>query len=187
MTYPTDKQRAIDTALGRLPAVERKFLGRKEIKELPAILWEDEEVERLITGTYQRGTGILVLTDRRLIFIDKGMIAGLKVEDFGIDRISSVESSTGLVMGSLTIYASGNKEEFSNVPKDALTGFATHLRARLGGAATAPVPPQTPAPSLASAPAPVSLADELGKLAALRDAGVLSEDEFETQKQRLLA
>jgi len=32
-----------------------------------------------------------------------------------------------------------------------------------------------------------SLADELTKLAALRDQGVLSEAEFNTQKQRLLA
>jgi hypothetical protein len=34
--------------------------------------------------------------------------------------------------------------------------------------------------------APLSVADELGKLAALRDAGVLSEDEFAAQKAKLL-
>jgi hypothetical protein len=38
----------------------------------------------------------------------------------------------------------------------------------------------------AAALAPVSVADELGKLAALRDAGVLTDEEFQQQKHRLL-
>ena len=37
------------------------------------------------------------------------------------------------------------------------------------------------------AAAPTSVADELSKLASLRDSGVLSEAEFDEQKQRLLA
>ena len=47
-----------------------KLIGRKEIKELPDILWEDEIVENLIQGFYNNGNGILVATNRRLIFID---------------------------------------------------------------------------------------------------------------------
>jgi hypothetical protein len=47
------------------------------------------------------------------------------------------------------------------------------------------------ATSVPAASAPVqavgSVADELAKLAALRDSGVLSEDEFEAQKAKLLA
>ena len=40
--------------------------------------------------------------------------------------------------------------------------------------------------SQTGAAAPNSMADELGKLASLRDSGVLSEAEFDEQKQRLL-
>ena len=40
--------------------------------------------------------------------------------------------------------------------------------------------------SQTGAAAPGSMADELGKLASLRDSGVLSEAEFDEQKQRLL-
>lgn len=43
-------------------------------------------------------------------------------------------------------------------------------------------PPPAPMPPAA----PVSVADELAKLAALRDQGVLSPEEFEAQKARLL-
>ena len=42
-------------------------------------------------------------------------------------------------------------------------------------------------PASAPAPAAISVADELSKLAALRDQGLLSPEEFEAQKQRLLA
>src|SRR5579884_1180306 len=38
----------------------------------------------------------------------------------------------------------------------------------------------------ASAPSPLGLADELGKLAGLRDQGVLSDEEFQIMKQQLL-
>jgi hypothetical protein len=48
---------------------------------------------------------------------------------------------------------------------------------------TAPGAPQAPAP--APAP-PVDLADQLRKLATLRDEGILSEEEFAAQKAKLL-
>ncbi|MDR2257250.1 MAG: SHOCT domain-containing protein [Arthrobacter sp.] len=47
--------------------------------------------------------------------------------------------------------------------------------------AAAPVAPTTPAP------AGVSVLDQLTQLGQLRDAGVLTEAEFEAQKQRILA
>ncbi len=56
------------------------------------------------------------------------------------------------------------------------------------GAPQAPVygaPPSAPAPVAPSA-TPVDLADQLRKLAQLRDEGILSEEEFAAQKQRLL-
>lgn len=56
------------------------------------------------------------------------------------------------------------------------------LRAALDAAIATQHAPQAPA-----AAAPASLADELGKLAQLRDQGILSPDEFEAQKARLLS
>jgi hypothetical protein len=44
-------------------------------------------------------------------------------------------------------------------------------------------PPASPAPAASTS---TSVADELTKLAALRDSGVLTEDEFAVQKARLL-
>jgi hypothetical protein len=50
----------------------------------------------------------------------------------------------------------------------------------------APGAPQAPAPAPAPAAPPVDLADQLRKLATLRDEGILSEEEFAAQKAKLL-
>ncbi|MEU1285246.1 SHOCT domain-containing protein [Kitasatospora sp. NPDC005856] len=54
----------------------------------------------------------------------------------------------------------------------------------------APPPPPPPAPAAPAAPAPTGMdakIAQLQQLAQLKDQGVLTEEEFATQKQRLLA
>ena len=55
-------------------------------------------------------------------------------------------------------------------------------------AAKTAAPAQSPAPTPAQAPASApSMLDQLAQLRQLRDAGVLTDAEFEAQKQRILA
>ncbi|MDT0608826.1 DUF4429 domain-containing protein [Streptomyces lancefieldiae] len=63
------------------------------------------------------------------------------------------------------------------------TAFEELRKAVESAIATQHVPAAPPMPF---APPPASVADELTKLAALRDQGALTEDEFQQQKQRLL-
>ena len=143
------------------------------------MLWEGELPEMLVTGFYSGGNGMLVATNRRLIFLDKGLIS-FKMEDFSYDKITSIESKTGIVMGQLIIYGSGNKEEIKNVPKDMTRPFADFLRNKLATAkAEIEQPPK-------ESPAPSSILEELRKLGELRDSGVLTDDEFTALKAKLL-
>jgi hypothetical protein len=48
------------------------------------------------------------------------------------------------------------------------------------------VPPPAPAPTPAPAPAASSAIDDLERLGKLRDAGVLTEAEFEAEKRKIL-
>lgn len=111
------------------------FLGRKEIKELPNILWHDETIENMIMGTYNNGNGILVATNRRLVFVDKGFLFGLTVEDFSYDKISSIQYETGILLGKLTIFTSGNKAIIDNVEKPKVRTFGDWVRARISAPA----------------------------------------------------
>lgn len=157
-----------------------KMLGRKEIKELPNILWEDEHVKNLVQGTYNNGNGVLVATNKRLIFIDKGMLFGLKVEDFPYDKITSIQYGTGLVLGELKIFASGNSATIKNVEKGRVRDFSEYVRAQTTGANEH----TTPAANTQSSSSDV--ADQIKKLADLKEQGILTEDEFAGQKAKLL-
>ncbi len=157
------------------------LVGQNEIRELPAILWEDEWVERLIHGLYNNGLGILVATNKRLVFVDKGVFYGLRVEDFPNEKISSIQYETGLFRGKVTIFTSGNRAVIERVDKKQARDFAEFVRARLSK------PSAGPTAGAAAAPPPAEDAiSQLERLSKLRDQGVLSAEEFESQKRRIL-
>lgn len=155
------------------------FLGRKEINELPQILAEGEKVNNVIQGTYNNGQGILVSTNRRLVFIDKGLIYGLKVEDFPLDKISSIQYETGLILAKVKIHTSGNIAVIDNVEKASARQFAEFVRKYI----SQPKEQQTVFIQNNSEP---SILDQIEKLAKLKDNGILSDDEFTEQKKKLL-
>lgn len=153
--------------------------GRKEIAELPAIIPDGEELFGLVQGVYNGGQGILVATDRRLLFVDKGLLYGLKVEDFGLDKVTSIQIETGLIFADIKIMASGNIAKITNVEKTGGRTFCEKVRAKLSE------PKQTAAP-VTVVQQQVDVADQLGKLAALKDQGILTQEEFDAQKKKLL-
>ena len=118
----TDQIRSVDGA--------SRFLGRREIKQLPDILGEDESVRRLVQGMYEDRVGLLVATERRLVFVSKGWFS-LTVEDFPYGRISSTQYETGLLLGKLRIHASGNRSEITHVDKTQVRRFAEFVRAKI--------------------------------------------------------
>ena len=160
-----------------------KFLGRREIGELPKLLWGDERIERLIQGLYNNRYGILVATDRRVLFLDKSMFGGMKVEEFHYDKISSIQHETGFIFGGLTIFTSGNRAEIKQVVKDQIRPFADTVRTFMAKkpGADIPIAPVTATPSPDG-----DFISQLERLGKLRVQGVLSEGEFQAQKQKLL-
>jgi hypothetical protein len=157
-----------------------KFGANRELRKLPEHLWEGETVERITSGTYgsDAGTGIVALTDRRIIFLKDGWMSKTS-EDFPIEKISSVQWSSGLMLGTLTIFASGNKAEIKNMQKVDGKEMADLVRSRLSGGAAA-------VPSPAPEPAGNPIIQQIRELGELRDAGLLSEVEFEAKKAELL-
>lgn len=179
---PTLEQ--IKAQLSHVSGIESLF-GRKEIKELPNILWEDEVVEGMITGNYNSKIGALFATNKRLIFVDKGLIFGLKVEDFPYDKITSIQYETGLMFGKITIFASGNKSELKDATKDLVRIFAETVRAKIenkGKPSQSTSTPTTPHQEL-------SMEDkiaQLERLQKLKEAGILTDDELAIQKAKIL-
>lgn len=170
----------IDAAAAKL----RSTLGAKrEIQKLPEVLWEGETVLMLATGVYGKGNGLVAMTDQRLIFLRHGVVSQ-QVEDFPYGRISSVQWSGGMITGTLQVFASGNKAEIKQMPKDQGKELADALRARISG-----VVPGTPPAGPAGVPAPAGGQDIAGRLATLdglRSQGLVTEEEYAQRRAQIL-
>lgn len=159
------------------------FWNGKDIKELPNILWEDEMLETLIGGNYDKGTGILVATNKRLLFVNKGLMWGLKVEDFPYDKISSIQYTQGFVFGEIDIFASGNKAKIERVDKLYCAQFCEKVRARI-----TKITENAAAPSITERleNKQEDLIEKLRQLGELKTQGILTDEEFILAKQKLL-
>ena len=135
----------------------------------------------MIQGSYEGRMGVLVATNKRLVFVDKGIVR-VRVEDFPYDKITSIQYETGWVMGTVTIFASGNRAEIKNVMRGRTRTFGDYVRARVSAPAKNA---SSPAPSAAK-PAEEDVIDKLERLAKLKEQGILTEEEFNTQKSKLL-
>ncbi|MET8098116.1 PH domain-containing protein [Streptomyces sp. NPDC005236] len=167
----------IDAAAAKLAST----LGAKrEIERLPEVLWEGETVEMLATGTYGKGSGVLAMTNRRLVFYFNGLLSQ-QVEDFPYNRISSVQWAAGMLMGTLTVFASGNKAEISQVPKAQGKPLADLLRQRMAGDI-----PGSAAPAAPEAGSTRDVASRLRTLDELRALGAITDEEYRDRRAKIL-
>jgi len=115
-----------------------------------------------------------------------GMLAGgpEDVEVIPMKSISSVQARRGAWYHDVTVFASGNTIVFSVDAADAEKLRGLIMDQVLGGsghAASPAAPPAEPA-----APSGDALIEQIRKLGELRDAGILTPEEFESKKADLL-
>jgi Bacterial PH domain len=156
------------------------FGGKRELKKLHEHVYPDEVVTYIAQGTYQEHQGIVVLTDQRLVFVFHGMVQTL-IEDFPLRSITSVASKKGLVTGALIVHVAGSASHISAVINSDLTYLVDHLRQTVLAGPVQNIAASSPPPPVAD------LADQLIKLADLRERGILTDVEFATQEAKLLA
>jgi hypothetical protein len=161
-----------------------QVITRKEIKELPNILWDDENIHHVISGTYNHGQGLLIATEIRLLFVDKGMLGKLKVEDFPLDKISSIQYETGMMFGKITIFTSSNKAAIEQVEKNSARAFAEMCR-RMISKQERNDTRHNPENEQGGVSENASIS-ELERLAKLYSDGVLTDEEFSKAKQKLI-
>jgi hypothetical protein len=135
------------------------------------------DVMRLGQPTERRGT--LFITDRRVGLLTK-KLGGHDLLDFSYGLLTSIEYKKGFSYGEITLLAAGDQTRFHMIPKDLVENLAKVIRERMVASTQAGQPAaQTGSVS--------SVADELLKLASLRDSGILTQEEFDAQKSKLIA
>lgn len=159
---------------------------RKELKRLPDQLEHGEELVTMASGTFEDGSGLVVVTDRRLIYTEQGAFKN-KVEEFPFDRVATIATEKKMMSGKLKLAISGGgRYEIKNVmPKDRVDEIATFVRGKIGATTVARNDPPNAA-ARAGAPSPDDPGARLARLQNLRDQGLISEDEFASKRADLI-
>lgn len=177
--YKTATRDALLAEFQRLSKVvcDQSFGTKKEFLHLPKILADGETPIAVASGMMNGNTWLIVLTNSRVIFLDKGLLYGLRQVDVRLNDIASVSCETGLLLGSITISTTATNYTISNVIKRAVNPFTNMVNDARNPAIS--TPPDTNKST--------NKLDQLERLAALKEKGVLSDDEFLSEKAKILA
>ncbi|MBA8824011.1 hypothetical protein FHX42_001340 [Saccharopolyspora lacisalsi] len=115
--------------------------GKKEIERLPKYLFDGEAVVELAVGMVKANAGVLVLTDRRILFVFEGLTKN-HTRGFLLDQVKGIgETYKGaLKQPEIEVFActSGRKSKelaLEGVDENDAHRFVVAARGSIGGAA----------------------------------------------------
>jgi len=170
------------------------FYTRKEVRYLPKILGTGERILALTSGFMNNRTWLAVCTNRRVLFLDRGMFFGLRQRQMNLDRIQAIDSSFGLAFGTISVWDGAAAMNISLVLKSTVAPFVRTVQEAMDAykrlmvhelAATATSAHQ--GASQMGSLVQNQMLNELERLAKLKTDGHLSEAEYSAAKEKLLA
>ncbi|WP_295156131.1 PH domain-containing protein [uncultured Brachyspira sp.] len=98
---------------------------KKELNELPKIINENEDILYFTSGFHKSNNNsmIIVLTTKRIIFLDNGMFVSRRQFDIPLDMVNSVQLYTGLILGEITIVYGEYSETIKDIVKESAIVF----------------------------------------------------------------
>jgi hypothetical protein len=163
---------------------------QEEINKIATRLDKDEIVEivakqsKIKPGGSVITPGTLFVTNKRII-IRKPTTLGARqtVDAINFNQITSVELRKGVFSSVIRLLSYGYFEHIEAIPKDKAEKIVEYVKNAMKNLSEArSVEQSSSAPQRQN----LSLADELSKLARLKEEGILSEAEFTQMKQDLL-
>lgn len=185
INYKTASKSELKAEFQRLAKIsgDQTFFTTKEFLHLPKILNAEETPLAVASGQMDGNTWLITLTSQRVIFLDKGILFGVKQVDVNLNNIVSVGGKTGLLMGEILISTSGQNYKIKNVPKTSVIPFTNMVNDYKNKISQTSM---TKASSDTIQDFDQTML-KIEKLAKMRDEGILSEEEFQLQKNRLLS
>lgn len=163
----------------------------EEIRRIANRVGKDEKVifvakqSRFKPGGSKGSPDTLYVTSKRLIVRNPSMM-GMR-ENFALinyDKISSLNIEKGVFSSTLKIRADGFAGNIDAIDKDKAERILSYIKERMDQATTSAVPSKTDTTTTPNSQ--LSAADELTKIARLKEQGILSEAEFNQMKQEIL-
>ena len=153
-----------------------QFFTKKELNYLPEILRDGEEVLAFSSGLMDGNTWLITLTNKRIIFLDKGIIYGLKQATIDLKKVNSVTCTTGLLLGTITITDGARDRTIKNVLKKTVKPFINKVQDA--------VEALSPQQQQQGNDDPLQI---LEKLAQLKETGIITQEDFDKKKADILS
>ena len=154
------------------------YFGRKEIKELPSILFDNEVIEKLFSVSVNSSNGILIATNLRLVIVDKKLLWGKEIFEIDYSIILSIQQKEKLLANRVTLYCQGFVYTL-DVLENTFAEFSKYLRGKIGKS-------NTTNNQTINVYTDNDIITKLERLIALRDSGDLSEFQYKQQREILL-
>ncbi len=102
-----------------------KFASRA----LPSIIHENEHIRAAITGRYENGAALLVATDARIVFVDKGVLYS-KADEIRYEMVSGVRSTIQALFSSVNLHTRIKDYRLNYVNPKASQRFVHYIEQR---------------------------------------------------------
>ena len=102
--------------------------GQAEVKELPHILLDHEEIFEAVNGTYEGGFALLLATNVRVLLVDKKPLNYLTIEDMRFDMINEIDYSHRLIGARIHISAGAKNFRFFSLNQPKLRKAIKHVQ-----------------------------------------------------------
>ena len=147
---------------------------KKEVKELLNIINNDEIITYATSGVYDGHTWLVVSTNKRIIFLDKGMLFGVNQIEIPLSKVNAVKYKKGLFVGEIEIWDGASMFRVKSVLKKTLIPFINAVNNSIEEMKKTQNSPK------------LSVADEIMKFKRLLDEGAITQEEFDKKKKELL-
>ena len=161
------------------------FGTAKEVTHLPEILADDENIRYLTSGLTNGTTWLIVCTQKRIILLDYGFLFGMKQSEMALENINSISYQQGLLFGSIEIWHGGARMLIENCGKETVRPFVDAVNKAIKDLKNENV--QSSVKQQESVQTNQDdIVSKLERLAALKEKGILTDEEFAAQKAKIL-
>ena len=178
---------------GLTSSIITDITDKKELEEIQRIanrVVKDEKVmfvarqSRFKPGGAKGTPATLFVTSQRLIFRNPSMM-GMRehFSSVNYDKISSLDIEKGIFSSTLKIRAEGFAGDVDAIDKEKAEKILLYIQEKMDEATISAMHSQ---PDIHTSNPQLSAADELTKIARLKEQGILSEAEFNQMKQEIL-
>lgn len=174
-----EEQEKLDIVMQQLndAGVGNLFGTRKEIKALPDIIdiANGEKILYAATAFVETNSVLVICTNKRVLFLDHGLLYGSKATSIPLDMINSVSYSKGLMLGSIAVTNGATTIQIENMQPYPAQKLAETIKQAAAG--------------FKKASAQSTSNNDLSQLRELKqllDDGIITKEEFDAKKKQIL-